>query len=60
MGERAARSSAAVLVFHAGRVAGCINVVTLRSALTLSEARRKDLAPLHAAARKIEGYLDQA
>lgn len=50
----------AVPVFHAGRVAGCINVVTLRSALTLSEARRKYLAPLHAAARKIEGYLDQA
>lgn len=47
----------AVPVFHAGRVAGCINVVMLRSALTLSEARRKYLAPLNTAARKIEDYL---
>lgn len=47
----------AMPVFHAGRVAGCINIVTLRSALTLSEARRKYLAPLNAAARKIEEYL---
>ncbi|MFT4013920.1 MAG: DNA-binding transcriptional regulator [Paracoccus sp. (in: a-proteobacteria)] len=47
----------AMPVFHAGRVAGCINIVMLRSALTLSEARRKYLAPLNAAARKIEDYL---
>lgn len=47
----------AVPVFHAGKVAGCINIVMLRSAITLTEARKKYLAPLHAAARKIEDYL---
>lgn len=47
----------AVPVFHAGKVAGCINIVMLRSAISLTEARRKYLGHLHAAARKVEDYL---
>ncbi len=47
----------AVPVFHTGKVAGCINIVMLRSAMSLTEARKKYLTPLHAAARKIEDYL---
>lgn len=47
----------AVPVFHQGKVAGCINVVMLRSAITLTEARKKFLGLLTAAARKIEDYL---
>ncbi|OBZ97544.1 hypothetical protein ADU59_00585 (plasmid) [Pararhizobium polonicum] len=47
----------AVPVMQEGNVAGCINIVMLRSALSLSEARKRYLAPLHAAATKIEEYL---
>lgn len=47
----------AVPVMHEGNVAGCINIVMLRSALSLAEARKRYLAPLHAAAQKIEQYL---
>lgn len=47
----------AVPVFHAGKVAGCINIVMLRSAISLTEARKKYLAHLHTAARKVEDYL---
>ena len=47
----------AVPVFHQAKVAGSINIVMLRSAISLTEARRKYLGPLHAAARKIEDYL---
>lgn len=47
----------AVPVLHGGRVAGCINIVMLRSALTLADARKKFLVPLRSAASKIEDYL---
>ncbi len=47
----------AVPVMQDGNVAGCINIVMLRSALSLAEARKRYLAPLHAAAHKIEEYL---
>lgn len=47
----------AVPVMHDGNVAGCINIVMLRSAITLAEARKRYLAALHAAAEKIEEYL---
>lgn len=44
-------------VYHAGKVAGCINIIMLRSALSLAEASEKYLAPLQEAAHKIEDYL---
>lgn len=47
----------ALPVMHEGNVAGCINIVMLRSALTLAEARKRHLAPLRAAAQKIEESL---
>lgn len=49
----------AVPVMHDGNVAGCINIVMLRSALSLAEARKRYLVPLYAAAEKIEQYLMQ-
>jgi len=49
----------AVPVMHAGKVAGTINIVMLRSAISLTEARRKYLGALHAAARKIEDNLEK-
>ncbi|MCQ9146161.1 DNA-binding transcriptional regulator [Ochrobactrum sp. BTU2] len=47
----------AVPVMQEGSVAGCINIVMLRSALSLAEARKRYLSHLHAAAHKIEEYL---
>mgnify|MGYP002028704302 CR=1 FL=1 len=47
----------AVPVMHGDKVAGCINVVMLRSAMSLSQACEKYLAPLREAARKVEDYL---
>ncbi len=45
---------------RAGRVVGCLNVVMLRSALSLAEARKRYLPPLQEAVRKVEDYLDDA
>ncbi len=47
----------AVPVMLDGNVQGCINIVMLRSALSLAEARKRYLSALHAAAHKIEEYL---
>jgi len=50
----------AVPVSNGERVAGSINIVMMRSALTLTEARRKFLPPLQEAAQRIEDYLASA
>lgn len=47
----------AVPVFHDNRVAGCVNLIMLRSAINLADARARYLEPLQAAARKMESYL---
>ncbi len=48
----------AVPVFHDQRVAACINIVMLKSAITIETARERYLGSLTAAARKIQDYLD--
>jgi IclR family mhp operon transcriptional activator len=48
----------AVPVFHKEKVAGCINVVLLKSAMSIDVARQRYLPALREAATKVQRYLE--